>query len=600
MDFENLYYTCKDNPEKCDRKIGKFVSKSYKTEGVSDIAHAVKSDNPDLLKKHIAINKIANYIIDQNILTSKDYIVPAPQHTGRAEYTLDIAKIISRETGCKIADVLGCKPRDTLFNLKKKNGAKSIEDSGLYLLTDKFPKYNVWFLDNVTATGKTFDDARKLIPHLKPLIYSISPRLKVKMKNRKPYFVRENASNGFLACCYDPEDYYEETNYVDKDGELHCNSSGCEVFATEKEAEEWADDNRPYGWVSFAMPAGCGPSLKESRTYFGDEIKEVVDWFIESPYNNWQEKDREYLMNCDNEKLFKYESDTFDLELAERSLYESNNNRGKNMKFKEGPSPKWKQKILDDINEILDIVYSVINDENGEWKEPEKYLSFSVNKFIELIKTLIDTEKYSENLLKYVAIDLWIELHCDDSVGDFNDGPETKLKYAKYLNLRKELWNPICDEYQAKYGRKRKPQPYIKDPTDASEIFNKISALKYESKKITQKRIMESFERVLNEHSHIIGQSKYVIKGTFEHNGEKYSLYYGEGGRGYDSFPTWQPYLSTAIKFKEFPNKEVIKDIVSETDKNDDDNTLTSLKVFNLRQGGMYTQLIDSETVFER
>jgi hypothetical protein len=28
-------------------------------------------------------------------------------------------------------------------------------------------------------------------------------------------------------------------------------------------------------------------------------------------------------MNCDNEKLFKYENDTFDLELAERSLYES-------------------------------------------------------------------------------------------------------------------------------------------------------------------------------------------------------------------------------------------------------------------------------------
>lgn len=76
--------------------------------------------------------------------------------------------------------------------------------------------------------------------------------------------IQENTSNGFLACCYDPESYYEETNYVDKDGELKCNSSGCEVFATEEEAEEWADDNRPYGWVSFAMPAGCGPSLKEA------------------------------------------------------------------------------------------------------------------------------------------------------------------------------------------------------------------------------------------------------------------------------------------------------------------------------------------------
>jgi hypothetical protein len=155
----------------------------------------------------------------------------------------------------------------------------------------------------------------------------------------------------------------------------------------------------------------------------------------------------------------------------------------KETKLEEGPWPKWKQKILDDINEICDIVYPIVNDENGEWKEPEKYLSFSVNKFIAFIKTLVDAEKYSENLLKYAAIDLWIDLHCDDSVGDFNDS-ETQIKYAKYHNLRKELWNALCDEYQAKYGRKRKPQPYIKDPTDASEIFDKVYQLRHENKSL--------------------------------------------------------------------------------------------------------------------
>ena len=137
MDYENIYYTCKLPKE--DIPLGKYSAKNYRADGASDDAHNVKSDNPDLLKKKIAINRIAKHIIDQNVLTSKDYIVPAPQHTGRAEYTLDIAKIISKETGCKIADVLGCKPRDTLYNLKKKHGAKSIEDSGLYLLTKKFP-----------------------------------------------------------------------------------------------------------------------------------------------------------------------------------------------------------------------------------------------------------------------------------------------------------------------------------------------------------------------------------------------------------------------------------------------------------------------------
>ena len=313
MDYENIYYTC--NLPKKDIPLGKYKARNYKAEGASDDAHNVKSDNPDLLKKKIAINRIAKHIIDQNILTPKDYIIPAPQHTGRAEYTLDIAKIISKETGCKIADVLGCKPRDTLYNLKKKYGAKSIEDSGLYLLTKKFPKYNVWFLDNVTATGTTFNDARKLIPHLKPLIYSVSPRLKIKMKNRKTYFIRE------------------------------------------------------------------------SRTYTGDEVKEVVDWLIASPYNSWKEKDREYLMNCDSEKLFEYESDTFDLESFERSFYESNNNRSKYMNFKriyesthQGLNLFWKNKAkltLSDLKTAVNKVKSYAENEwDGYYPSPRVYLSF--------------------------------------------------------------------------------------------------------------------------------------------------------------------------------------------------------------------------------
>ena len=314
MDYENIYYTC--NFPKKDIPLGKYNARNYRAEGASDDAHNVKSDNPDLLKKKIAINRIAKHIIDQNILTSKDYIVPAPQHTGRAEYTLDIAKIISKETGCKIADVLGCKPRDTLYNLKKKHGAKSIEDSGLYLLTKKFPKYNVWFLDNVTATGTTFNDVRKLIPHLKPLIYSVSPRLKIKMKNRKTYFIREN------------------------------------------------------------------------RTYVGDEVKEVVDWLIASPYNSWKEKDREYLMNRDSEKLYKYENDTFDLECADRSFYESNNNnRSKNINFKriyesthQGVNLFWKNKTrltLSDLKTAVNKVKSYAENEwDGYYPSPRVYLSF--------------------------------------------------------------------------------------------------------------------------------------------------------------------------------------------------------------------------------
>lgn len=100
--------------------------------------------------------------------------------------------------------------------------------------------------------------------------------------------IQESSSNGFLACCYDPEDYYEETNYVDKDGELSCNSSGCEVFATEEEAIDYADDNKPYGWFSFAMPAGCGPSLKESKESFFDKLLEAIEDFPKSTHGMYR------------------------------------------------------------------------------------------------------------------------------------------------------------------------------------------------------------------------------------------------------------------------------------------------------------------------
>lgn len=71
---------------------------------------------------------------------------------------------------------------------------------------------------------------------------------------KKSDILKEAEITKYMACCYDPEDYYEETNYIDEDGELSCSSSGAKLFNTEDEAIEYAEDNRPYGWASFAMP----------------------------------------------------------------------------------------------------------------------------------------------------------------------------------------------------------------------------------------------------------------------------------------------------------------------------------------------------------
>lgn len=71
---------------------------------------------------------------------------------------------------------------------------------------------------------------------------------------KKSDILNEAETTKYMACCYDPEDYYEETNYIDEDGELSCNSSGAKLFNTEDEAIEYADETKPIGWMSFAMP----------------------------------------------------------------------------------------------------------------------------------------------------------------------------------------------------------------------------------------------------------------------------------------------------------------------------------------------------------
>lgn len=90
----------------------------------------------------------------------------------------------------------------------------------------------------------------------------------------------------YMACCYDPEDYYEETNYIDEDGELSCSSSGAKLFNTEDEAIEYAEDNRPYGWASFAMPFNT--TLSESKASLFDCLLEAIEDFPKSTHQMYR------------------------------------------------------------------------------------------------------------------------------------------------------------------------------------------------------------------------------------------------------------------------------------------------------------------------
>ena len=92
---------------------------------------------------------------------------------------------------------------------------------------------------------------------------------------KKSDILKEAEITKYMACCYDPEDYYEETNYIDEDGELSCNSSDAKLFNTEDEAIEYADEIKPIGWMSFAMPFNT--TLNESdNTYEAKRLKEMT------------------------------------------------------------------------------------------------------------------------------------------------------------------------------------------------------------------------------------------------------------------------------------------------------------------------------------
>lgn len=103
---------------------------------------------------------------------------------------------------------------------------------------------------------------------------------------KKSDILNEAETTKYMACCYDPEDYYEETNYIDEDGELSCSSSGAKLFNTEDEAIEYAEDNRPYGWASFAMPFNT--TLSESKASLFDCLLEAIEDFPKSTHQMYR------------------------------------------------------------------------------------------------------------------------------------------------------------------------------------------------------------------------------------------------------------------------------------------------------------------------
>lgn len=96
----------------------------YGDPGVRQICHEVKQNEvPDLKQK--AIEQIAENLVKRNFVKLGDVLIPAPQHTGDAEYTKEIAELISGKTGAVVADVLKCTPHFLCIRPGKKDEAQT-------------------------------------------------------------------------------------------------------------------------------------------------------------------------------------------------------------------------------------------------------------------------------------------------------------------------------------------------------------------------------------------------------------------------------------------------------------------------------------------
>ncbi len=138
----------------------------YKTPGARDICHAVKENDNE------AIRIMAEYFISLGCVNKSSILIPAPQHTGNAEYTLEIANIVSDATGAKVCDILKRHTEKPLYEAKSRG---NIAVPSLYV-AGRMPsiKSDVFFVDNVISTGTTFNTACRTIGrNMFPLVFAV-------------------------------------------------------------------------------------------------------------------------------------------------------------------------------------------------------------------------------------------------------------------------------------------------------------------------------------------------------------------------------------------------------------------------------------------
>lgn len=162
------------------------VSKYYKTQ---NLAHAVKTGDEQAIQK-------AGELMSKLVHQQGCIFVPVPSHTGKATYTLEIAKIIARNTHGYVSNILGGKKRETLYQQKLKGINASSVDLGMSISNLDYPpemiaNRDIYLVDNVVSTGETYKQAIQALINLtgvspKILVLGYVDDETIQKKNYKP------------------------------------------------------------------------------------------------------------------------------------------------------------------------------------------------------------------------------------------------------------------------------------------------------------------------------------------------------------------------------------------------------------------------------
>lgn len=131
--------------------------------------HSLRKLSKDVKKSDTTAIAIAALLLSQ-ILTPNAVLIPVPQSSGKADYTLELAntiRIIRQD--CEVIDILSGTPRKKLYDIKKtKTSLKGVR-TGLKVKESADCKETlrahsgIFLLDNVVNTGFTFSRARKAL-----------------------------------------------------------------------------------------------------------------------------------------------------------------------------------------------------------------------------------------------------------------------------------------------------------------------------------------------------------------------------------------------------------------------------------------------------